>query len=454
MTRASAEAARKPRTSIVRGFGALMALFLMLLTLGAAAPAMAATTSAPAVATANNNKDCDTDGTGRAGESKTNPRPYDPETIDVEISQAKLSHQSSPNHITMEIRVLNKNKAATCAAYPVYLQYHQPPAELEDAPGCSDVSFNDPEVARGTYHCTAIIDGPGKWTFVGTVNKPADVLGGVQTPIKTAEVTIDFDPAVVPKLAGGSRGLQYVVEGSTFEVFLLQLHVASAGIWTLLALMMAFLAVPRLRQTLSVLAVHTLEVRRGFLVSLLWATFGGTLGTGLYLLGTQTAYEAPFSVKNFSFSDWDKITVLPYAQSYFLVLYGKILIFGLMAAASVLLMLEAGRKAQLAQDAESLDRDDDDDMWSKGVHFDEEGHVLHDEDLAVAGGATASVTRTAVKAQHRSSEPLGLSQRTMMICVAILVGGTLAIGGAVTGLKYLHELIETASAAAIIKTGG
>jgi hypothetical protein len=439
----------------VRGFGTLVALCLSFFMVSAAAPAVAAE-DPEKMTVRERNALCDTGGVGKVGESKTNPRPYDPSTIDVEIGQAKLSHQSSPNHITMEIRVLNKNKAPTCAAYPVYLQFYQPPGEPEDAPGCADVSFNDPEVPRGTYHCTAIINGPGKWTFIGTVNKPADIRGGeifaVQTPIKTAEVTIDFPD--VPQLAGGYKGLKYVVEGSTFEVFLLQLHLATAALWILLALMMAFLAVPRLRQTLSVLAVHTLEVRRGALVSLLWASFAATLGTGLYLLGTQTAYDAPFSAKNFSFSDWDKITKLPYAQSYFLVLYGKILVFGLMAAASVLLMMEAGRRAQLAQDAESLDRDDDDDMWSKGVHFDEEGHVIHEEDLAVAGGATASVTRTAVRAQRRTHDMAGLSQRTMTICVVVLIAGTLAIGGAVTGLKYLHELIETASAAAIIATGG
>ncbi len=448
MTDASAEASRKPRAFLVRGFGALLALVFLVLSALMAAPAVASPAVPPPSTDA---KQCKTDGSGAVGESATNKTPYDAKTLKVEIDEAKLDHKSSENHITMEIRIKNRNGTATCAAYPVFLQFNQPPDErLQDAPGCADVSFNDPAIARGTYHCTAIIEGPGKWTFTATINKPAEP-GSIQTVIMTKATTLDFPD--VPKLEGGSRGLKYVVEGSTFEVFLLQFHVAMAGLWMLLSAAMAFMAIPRLRRALSVLALHTLEVRRGFLTSSLWATFGGTLITGLYLLGTQTAYDAPFSAKKFSFDSWDKVTNLPYAQSYFLLLYGKIIAFGLMGAASVILMLEAGRQAQMAQDADPMDRDDDDDMWSKPVHFDEEGHVLHDDDVAVAGGATASVTRTAVKAQRRSStSAAGVSQQTLWICVLILVGGAMAIGGAVTGLKYLHELIESANAVGIIRS--
>ncbi|MGQ0845104.1 MAG: hypothetical protein ACT4QF_13330 [Sporichthyaceae bacterium] len=452
MTFASAGAGLQPRTFFVRGFGALLAAFAMLLCVVAASPALAA----PAAPAAASNAECDTDGAGLgAGASKTNPTPYEAKTLKGEIRQAKLAFQNSPNHITMEIQVLNRSGKPVCAAYPVFLTFSEVDGEVKDeAAICQDISFNDPAVPRGTYHCTAIIEGPGKWTFYGTVNKPADIAAGtIQSLLFDVSTTIDFSPEEVPPLKGESRGLKYVVEGSAFEVFLLQLHVAMAGLWILLSLILAFLAVPRLRRTLSVLAVHSLEVRRGFLNSSLWATFGLTLGTGLYLLATQTAYTAPFSTKQFSFSAWDKITNLPYAQNYFLVLYAKILIFGVMAVATVVLMLEAGRVAQLAQDAEGLDRDDDDDMWAKGVHFDEEGHVVHDDDLAVAGAA-GSVTKTAVKAQRRTTTAVGVSQRTLWIATIAVVAGALLIGGAVTGLKYLHELIETASAAAIIRSGG
>lgn len=449
MTHASAEAGREPRTFFVRGFGALLALFAMLLGVLGPAPAVAAPAATPVAAP----NACDPDGTGVAGQSATNPRPFDADTLNFTIEEAQI-RKNNPNNITMAITITNKNKKPTCASYPVFLTFNEVGAEPDDSPACADVSFNDPDTPRGVYHCTAIVEGPGDWTFTATINRPAEVLGGVQQLIKTVETTINFDETEVATLGKGSKGLQYAIEGRTFEVFLLQLHVAMAGLWLLLAAVLAFLAVPRLRRTLSVLAVHSLEVRRGFINSSLWATFGLTLGTGMYLLATQTAYPAPFATNNFSFSDYNKVTNLPYAQSYFLALYGKIVMFGIMAAASVILMLEAGRRAQLAQDAEGLDRDDDDDMWSKGVHFDEEGHVLHDEDVAVAGGATASVTGTAVKAQRRTTTAVGVSQRTLWACVLILAIGTLAIGGAVTGLKYLHELIEMAAAAAILRSGG
>jgi hypothetical protein len=258
----------------------------------------------------------------------------------------------------------------------------------------------------------------------------------------------------VVKLRYNTKALQYVVNGKTFEVFLLQAHVILAGLWLLLAAAMGFLAIARLRRTLSVLALHTLEVRRGFLVSLLWATFAGTLGTGLYLLSTQTAYPAPFSTDKFSKTAWDRITNLPYAQSYFLLLYAKILIFFVMAAASVFLMKEASRQAQLAQDSDSLERDADDDMWAHGVHFTEDGHIIH-EDVVVAAGATEGVAgTTAVRAQRRTTGSVGVSLRTLWICAGIMLGGAASIGVCVTGLKYLHELIESTIASTILGAGG
>ncbi len=446
MTRAQSIPNSAPRR--VRWIGLLAAFLASVFAVAVATPATAEVVAPVAPA---DPQQCTRDGVLGAGESATNKTPYDPKTLKLEIDQAKLAHQASPNHITMEIRVRNRSGAATCAAYPVFLTFNEPGGEPQDAAGCADVSFNDPAVARGTYHCTAIIENPGKWQFTAYVNQPASA-GQVQQLIAQKDVVLNFTDAL--KLGNESKGIKYVVTGSTFEVFLLQFHVVMATLWMLLAAALAFLAVPRLRRMLSVLALHTLEVRRGLLNSSLWATFGATLGTGLYLLGSKTAYEAPFSTNAFSFSAWEQLGNLPYAQKYFLVLYAKIVVFGLMAAASVILMLEAGRQAQKSQDSEGLDREDDDDMWSKGVHFDSEGHVLHDDDVAVAAGAVASVRRTSVKAQRRTGAQAGVSSRTLWACVTVLIIGAGAIGAAVTGLKYMHELIEMAAAAAIIRSGG
>jgi hypothetical protein len=308
---------------------------------------------------------------------------------------------------------------------------------LETPENCQQVSDNDPAVTPGIYRCSIIVNNPGDWTFIGYVNLPTPA---GQKQLKVVQTTLPLHDAVV--LNGDYIGLRYAVQGKSFEVFLLQIHVVLASLWLLLVATMAFIAVPRLRRMLSTLALQTLEVRRAFLNSSMWVAFGGTLITGSWLLTTQTAYKAPFSVDKFSFSAYDNITRLPYASMYFNALYIKILVFLVMAGASMVLSLEAARQSQAAQDA--LGDEDEIDMWATGVHFDELGHVLHDERPAAAqdAGSTAS-TQTRVV-------PVGISQRALWACVAVMVGGTGVIGVCVTILKYCHELIETANAARIL----
>jgi hypothetical protein len=349
----------------------------------------------------------------------------------------------------MDIIVQKADGTAPTANYGVFLTFNQPDQDPTDNPiNCQQEHYNSPDVPIGIYRCTAIVSGPGLWEFHGTVNKPAY---NNQTVLKTVSITLDLKDPI--KLGNESKGLQYIVQGKTFEVFLLQAHVAVAGLWMLLAALMAFLAIPRLRRMMSVLTLHTLEVRRGFLTSLLWATFAGTLATGLYLLGTQTAYKAPYSTNGFSHKKWSAITQLPYAKDYFFVLYGKIFIFLIMAAFTVILQMEASRQAQIAQDADGIDMDDDDDMWSHGVRFDEDGHLLHD-DVAVASGASGSVATAPVQARRRTSGAVGVSARTLWVAAGVLLAGSAGIGVCVTLLKYLHELIESTVASTVLGGGG
>jgi hypothetical protein len=109
-------------------------------------------------------------------------------------------------------------------------------------------------------------------------------------------------------------------------------------------------------------------------------------------------------------------------------------------------MREASRQAQLAQDADDLG-DDDFDMWSRGVHFDEQGHVLHDDE----GGAVATAP---VQTRRRSTAAAGISPRTLWVAAGVLLAGTASIGVCVTLLKYLHELIESTVAATVLGGGG
>ncbi len=362
----------------------------------------------------------------------------DPDNIKVTIGRSDIV-ATNPNSITIDITLRNNGtKAAPVFRYGVFLNARQGDAEsiLEEPENCVQQNDADPDVPKGIYRCSVIVNNPGAWTFTGFVNLPTDA---GQRQLQVVETTLNIDDAVV--LAGEFIGVKYVVEGSSFEVFLLQAHMALASLWLLLAAAIAFMAVPRLRAMLSMLALQTIEVRRSFLTSAMWTCFGGTLITGTWLLNTQTAYEAPFSTSSFSFSDYDAITRLPYASLYFNALYLKIGIFLAMGAASMVLAMEARRQAQAAQDAEFADGPDDEvDLWAGGVHFDEQGHVLHDP--AEAG--------TVVAAQRTRPAAVAVSARTIWACVAVLAGGTGVIGLCVTILKYAHELIETANAARII----
>ncbi|HUR74090.1 MAG TPA: hypothetical protein VMZ00_07425 [Sporichthya sp.] len=367
-----------------------------------------------------------------------------PEKIKVTLTQAPIVN-TNPNNITMDITIVNTGtKKPPVARYGVFLTAREGTSTstaepiLDQPENCLQVADNDPEVAPGIYRCSIIVNNPGAWTFTAFVNLPT-VTG--QKQLKVVEATLDITDAVV--LEGQYKGLRYAVQGSSFEVFLLQFHVILASLWLLLVGTISFIAVPRLRRMLSTLALQTLEVRRSVLTSSMWIAFGGTLITGAWLLTTQTAYKAPFSTSRFSFSAYDNITRLPYASMYFNALYVKILIFLVMGGASMVLAMEAGRQAQAAQDSATGDEDEID-LWGTGVHFDEEGHVLHDETAAPGPSG-----RTAV-ATHTRAVQVGISQRALWACLAVMVGGTGVIGVCVTILKYCHELIETANAARIL----
>ena len=360
-----------------------------------------------------------------------------PEKIKATLTRSTIE-AINPNSITMDITIVNtQTKRPPVARYGVFLTAREGQGEpiLEEPENCQQVSDNDPTVSPGIYRCSIIINNPGDWTFVAFVNLPTET---GQRQLQVLETTLDITDAVV--LEGQFKGLRYVVEGSSFEVFLLQLHVVMATLWLLLVGILAFIAVPRLRRLISILALQTLEVRRSVLTSGMWVTFGGTLITGAWLLSGQTAYEAPFSTSSFSFSDYDNITRLPYAAMYFNALYIKILVFLAMTGASVILAMEAARQAQAAQDA--VGDEDEVDMWATGVRFDEFGHVLHEDAPRAAERPARS---TAVRAA-----PVGVSERVLWISVAVMVGGTGVVGVCVTILKYCHELIETATAARIL----
>lgn len=423
--------ARKARAHVARGW-AFFAAVLALALVGGAVAAAAAETRPQAR------------GVQAASLSPFVPTATDPnDKIQLTVERAaKFEPAENPNAVTVHVTIRDADGNVPKVNYGVFAQVFsqfqadeaggEPPKS--DPAQCQQPHYTtNPEIDPGVYRCSYVVDRPDVWTFEVTVNKLAQ--GTRVVRLAQIQGTFPVNDAVV--LAGDFRGLRYVVEGSTFEVFLLQAHFASASVWLLMITVMAFLAVPRLRRMCSVLTLHTLEVRRGFLVSVMWAMFATVLGTGIYLLRTQTAYEAPWSK-----SAWDNITKLPYASMYFTTLYVKILLFVLMAGASVVLMMEAARQARMAGDSGDSYADNDDEFWGRLSFHDashDDGTAMAERRPDAAGGAAA----TAVQAKPRAKEiPQGVSSRTLWACVFVVAAGMGAVGVCVTVLKYTHELIE------------
>src|SRR3954465_3824186 len=80
-------------------------------------------------------------------------------------------------------------------------------------------------------------------------------------------------------------------KGSFFDIVMLQLHVATASVWLIAAVLVAIMAVRRLRRVPSALGLHALQVRRDTLLSTLWGFYLLALSSGTYLLFKQAAYD-------------------------------------------------------------------------------------------------------------------------------------------------------------------
>ncbi len=221
-------------------------------------------------------------------------------------------------------------------------------------------------------------------------------------------------------------------DGSVFDVLMLQAHVIAAGFWLLTCVLVALMAVPALRRVPSAAFLHDLQVRRDLVSGVLWGTFGITLGTGTFLLFQQAVYDPPFSASAF-----DDLEAVPYGLPYYYALYGKIALFLLMGAASLILSTEAARAARHSEAAggpseapDGLGHGDED--W-----LDEE--VLPEgteaEPVEIPSGGTRVATRAAAP---RSSVA------TLWVSVGTLAVGAGGIGFCVTLIKYFHELARAA----------
>ena len=194
----------------------------------------------------------------------------------------------------------------------------------------------------------------------------------------SAEFTID-----TTEVAGETD--EGAVEGRVADVVLLWSHAAAAGGWLVAAGLVSVLALPGARRRLSRTGVHRLEERFDLIVKGFWAASGLVVGSGIWLLLNQTAYETPFSS-----SALDGVFSLPYGKPYFLALGLKLALYGIMLAAVLSLTREARRR----------------------LRVDEE------------------------------PRPSALAR----VGVGALLAGGFGVSVAVTVVKYCHELIEAAGA--------
>lgn len=249
---------------------------------------------------------------------------------------------------------------------------------------CAQEHDNSPEVPRGTYVCTVLVNHGGRWRFHGVVNQlPANP---DDPPVALGRVANEFDIDTAEVAAGVNTK---AVKGRAIEVALLWGHTGAAGVWLVTSALISVLALPTLRRRLSPFGLHRLEDRFDLIVKSSWSATGLLVASGTYLLVNQTAYDTPFSSARMN-----AVVRLPYGKAYFLTLAAKLTLYAVMVAASAILLREARRRLR-------------------------------------AGAAVAPVAGT----------PAGVR-----LGAIVLMGGTVGLSLSVTLLKYFHELIEAARA--------
>jgi len=178
---------------------------------------------------------------GQAAAATTGYNPYDSASIKASIKRALLDHTIAPNYVTFDITVTKTDGTAPTAKYNVFQTFNQPGKDPTDNPSkCQEEHFNSPEVPRGVYRCTAIVSGPGRWEFNGTVSQP----GNLQHILKTVSITLNIVDAA--SLHTPDAAPQHRSPGKRFVHFVGQAHGAVAGGLLLLTGVLVFL--PHLRR--------------------------------------------------------------------------------------------------------------------------------------------------------------------------------------------------------------
>ncbi len=224
-------------------------------------------------------------------------------------------------------------------------------------------------------------------------------------------------------------------DGNLLDVFMLQLHVVTAVLWTLLAVLVIVVAIPALRRIPSAFGLHVLQTKRRELALGLWASYAAVLLTGTFLLFQNAIYDPPVSG-----SDWSELEGRSYGVPYYYSLYAKIGLFLLMGVATAVLARQAVRAAAQSE-AEGgpvdLDLDLEDDEW---VHEPDSDFEDLDSELTDSGAGSGAV---GLRARRRVTDT-GIPDAGLWgAAVAVLIGLG-GIGLCVTLIKYFHELSKAA----------
>lgn len=248
---------------------------------------------------------------------------------------------SSALAVNLKVTITERGTGAVPADdFEVYAFGEPPAGPATEYFPCAQEHDNSPEVVRGIYLCTVLVNHGGRWQFHSVVNQrrqsPAD------QPVVLGRAVQDFDidtAEVAPRLD------VIRIKGRLVDVALLWGHAAAAGAWLVVAGLVAAVALPALRRRLSTFGLHRLEERFDVLVRAMWAATAGLVVSGTYLLVNQTAYETPFSSAGL-----DAVFRLPYGKPYFLALGTKLGVYAVMLAASFALLRDARRQRRAGDD--------------------------------------------------------------------------------------------------------
>jgi hypothetical protein len=355
--------------------------------------------------------------------------------IDVRVEENTTVARRIPQYVPVTVTIVDHaTQASPSADYNVYALAENPAGERTQTSSCGQRSDNNPGVPNGIYDCTVIVDHGGRWTVVGVVN---DVTIGAEPSRQIVKATTDV--TVNAGALAGTAPKPIDVKGRVTDVTVLWLHSVVAALWFAAVGAFALLAFSGLRQRLSPLGIHRIEDRLGTLTRALFATTVLVVGTGVYLLVKQTAYQTPWSP-----SAARAVARLPYGKPYFLALAVKLAVYAAMVAASVAVSREAiGRSTLRLDDATAGPAPVTRRRAASGPSpWDDLPPPRRSGGTLVEERPAESLTRRSQPLPPvRPDPPLPLRA-----AVVTLATGGVVIWICVTLLKYFHELVEASRA--------